>query len=336
MNDEEFFSKLKKQKLNRIRQSQFNKYIEVFNHIYQNHSLRQTCKDLDMSLGAVSKAISVLEDIIGNKLFIRSGRSGLIPTQEAVRFNELTDKMMDWYSNIANTFVNNNVVKNDNVVKLEQEKKDIKIAYHPLAFGTYILPAVELIKDKNINYSFFCKDRDEALNGIISGEYDLIMYPLEGRDIAYLQNFCHCERIGEYELCLFFNKKHEYANMSEEYFTWDDIKNINIEPNDRKAKLKTYSDVINSKYQFQNVIYSADFASLYYGLKFNKWVVGCGIEFKDYFDCDEFKIKKVKNMHNCFFSVINWYTIYKPDMKKYVNKLINNIQSIYFSKLSKE
>ena len=333
MNDEEFLNRLTKQKLNRIRQTQFNKYIEIFNNIYKNHSLRQTCKEMNISLGCASKAVEILESIIGSKLFIRSGRAGLIPTIEAIKLNEMSNKMMDWFKNIATSFTNNNLnLDKQNIINNKQKQcKEIRIAYHQLAFGTYILPAINSIGDKSIKYSYYLKDRDDAINALLSDKLDIIMYPLEGRDIAYLQHFCHCERIGEYELCLFFNKQHEYANMNEEYFTWEDIKKINIEPQNKRSKLKTYEDVIDSNYNFHDVISTSDALSFYYGLKYNKWVVGCGKEFKYYFDCSDFKIKKVKNMRNCYTSNVNWYIIYKKDNKNLTNivEMIKNIKAIY-------
>ena len=346
--DDSFLQKIKTKKINRIRQSQFNKYINIFNNIFQTHSLRNTCKDMNISLGGASRAIDILEETLGVQLFIRSGRNGLIPTQDAIKLNELTDRMLDWLDNIATSFTNTKNTtqnKNQNLTLNQQNniftktnhitqnnQTTIRIAYHPLAFASYILPAIKEINqnyDNCIKFSFSMLDREDAINAILSDEVDIIMYPLEGRDIGFLNNFCKCERIGEYDLCLFFNKDHEYAKMKEEYFDWDDIRKINIEPKNKKFKFKTYEEIINQQYNFNNII-TTDLLSLYYGIKYNMWVFGAGIEFAEQFNCSNFIIKHIKKM-KIFNTIQHWYIIHKNENNIY-KQFINYISTSFSTK----
>ena len=313
MEEERFLEKLKQKRFNRLSNVHIRKYIDIFISLLKTENLRQTCKEKDISLGTASKAINILEEILGSKLFVRKGRKGLLATTEAFKFKEYADKINNVLQITAEAFTGGKIDNADNTNNNQQQqqaKKLIRIACHSLAFQPYILPAIEKIKQKyDIIADFTIIDRDLAMNKLLSNEVDLIMYPIEGRTLAYAERFLKCEYIGEYELCLFFNKKHPLADVPEEKFTWNMIRTLNIEPNNKKFRFTTYEEIINCKYDFSYTIRTADFLALYQGVMNNLWILGVGKEFKKIFNCDNIVYKEGKKMP-AFSTKIDWYCMY--------------------------
>ena len=323
------------------------KYIDIFLSLLETKNLRQTCKEMSISLGTASKAINTLEEVLEVRLFIRQGRNGLLATTNALKFKEYTEKINNILKITTEAFTDTieektstDAIRNIQQKNQAKEKKLIKIACHNLAFKNYILPAIkELNKDNDYYFNFSILDRDDAINQMLSNKIDLIMYPIEGRLFAFLQQNCSYELIGEYDLCLFFNKNHPLANKPIEGFTLDDCKTLNIEPNNKKFLLQTYNEILDIQYpQFNFSTTTPDIMSLYSGLKENLWVLGLGSELKNIFDLDDIIIKKVKN--NKIFSITtNWYCLYnKTDeqVKKDIRMIINNIKKYYAGRLLKE
>ena len=349
MEEERFFEKLKQKRFNRLSNVHIRKYIDIFISLLETKNLRQTCKEMSISLGTASKAINILEEILGSKLFVRKGRKGLLATIEAFKFKEYADKINNVLQITADAFTNSNIDNADNANNNQQqkhtnnhqqhkEKQLIRIACHSLAFKSYILPAIkELNKNNDYCFEILILDRDYGINQMLSDNIDLVMYPIEGRNFAFLQQQCCCELIGEYNLCLFFNKNHPLANKPIEDFTLDDFKSLNIEPNNKHFLFQTYNEIMGTKYRsFNYSTHTSDIHLLKYGLDENFWVLGLGIEFSEIVNCQNYIVKAVKN--NSIYSLsINWYCCYnkKNNILRNIEKLIKLIQDNYEGRLSK-
>ena len=296
------------------------KYILIFESLYSTNSVSKTAKELNLNISTISICLKKKKKIINKKLFIRCGRNNLTHTDFCEDFFKTSLLFLETLSQL-----------NLDTMQNEDKNRNIRIFCHPLMSDYYLM---EIFKDKkNIDYvaSIDVGDREDSFQKLKNNETDLIIFPMEWSDLKQNKDIYKIETIRPYNLKIIMNKKNKFANMYEEYITWEDIKQMKLMPRNKNSQLNTGFLMLNNNYKKQLFTHSGELYLLYLGIKNNLWSVCAGEEFEKIFDCSEFKIKDHKSMEQVMFSV-NWVAMYSKTlnetMNKKIQKLLEMIRSI--------
>lgn len=301
---DDFIEKIIQQKQNRISKLNINKYITIFESLYQTHSLIKTAQQLNMNISTISICLNNLENLIGENLFIRHGRNGIEITKVGHKFHSIASHITRNFEQITDNFISK--------IKTQQihHTNIIKIFCNTLMANYYLIRIIPFLNKKVKNCSFYIEigDREEGLKKLQKEETDIILFPMEWDDIFYYKNNFTIENIKPYNMELFINNQHKMANIYNDSITWDDLNEMQIMPINEKSRLNTANHMltnINSNY----ITSSTDLMFLYEGIKQNLWSVGIGEEFAKLFDCSNIKIKQLSKAIRVQFSIF-WFAIY--------------------------
>ena len=298
-------------RLNKINSLNINKYLNIFEELYQTCCLRTTATKLHISPSSISQALKKLENALESSLFKRHGPNGMSPTEEANTLHLYAKQIVLTVSSIGESF---------NLKKLNER---INIVCHILAPKKYIFPAI-----KNINTISHLKvnvgDRDKCIQQLLSGQADIMVYPLEIQQIAYLQTNFIIKEARPYNICLYLNKQHPLANKSENEIDWNILKQLNIAPSTQKTRIDSYSKILTNLDQGMVITETSDLSLLYEGLLNNYWCLGYGEEFQEYFDCRNISIKNSNN-NTGVKAYLKWCVCYNKK-QNHLDEIANIIQ----------
>ena len=324
--DNELYEKIKRRLNNRIIHTNFIKHIEIFELLYKTLSVRATAKELDISVGSVSSSLTKLEDIVGQPLFNRCGRSGLKIRTVATELHNISVRLKE----LINAMVSEMVFKDNS----SYENKNIKIGAHPLFLSVYIdkiTKSINLASNNSMHSFLNVLDREICINALRNNEIDLGIFPTELRELNSLSVYFNIQQLAPYHLTLYVNKRNKLANINNNLITWQDLNQLNVMPCNKHSRLATAQlmlvDNPNKGYKFSTN--SFDLALLYSGLKNNLWSVVVGEEFEKLFDCTNFAIKRQDKNTTIQYSA-NWFALYRKSNKKtdIINKIVENLKEL--------
>ena len=307
-------------KLNKINSFNLNKYLNIFENLYQTCCLRKTAKNINISLGSVSQTIKKLEKALMTSLFKRKGKNGMEPTEEA--------KILHTYAKQLILTINS-IGENFNIKVLDER---ISIVCHILAPKKYVFPAIKNM-DTKTNFKINVGDRDECIKQLLSGKADIMVYPLEAQQIANLQSNFIIKETKPYNMCLFLNKQHTLAKKSEKEIDWNALKHLNIAPSTQRTRVDTYARILTNMDQGEIITETSELFLLYEGLCNNSWCLGFGEEFKEYFDCKDISIKN-SNKNTNVKAYLKWCICYNKKQQK-LEKIAKLIEQCFEKKKTK-
>jgi DNA-binding transcriptional LysR family regulator len=310
----ELYEKIRQKLNNRIIHTNFIKHIEIFESLYKTLSVRTTASELKISIGNVSNTLAKLEDIVGQPLFNRCGRSGLKARTIAIELHNISIKL----KNLIDTMVDGMVFKDNN----PHENKIIKIGAHPLFLSVYlnnITKSINLASNCFIHSFLNVLDREICLNALRNNEIDLGIFPTELRELNSIGNLFEIKQLKPYHLTLYINKENKLANVNRSLITWEDLNKLNIMTCNKNSRLTTAQLMLeegpNKRYNF--LTNSFDLSLLYSGLKNNLWSVAIGDEFEKLFDCKHLAIKRQDKKTTIQYSA-NWFAYTGKQIKKQI------------------
>jgi len=296
----------------RLLNSNMVKLVAVFKVVYQTRSLTKATKILLKTKSVISRNISQLEYIFGEKFFERKGCVGLVPTKAGDRFYLYAERIENSYNIVTKKSSNHG----ENV---------LKICIHPLGIK-YLL---SFLKKNNLFKIYIdSKNRDDAFNDFINDEYDILLFPC---DNAFISNINDDEiafdKFLRYEMCLYMHKNNVFANLSDDKISWKILQQMNIVPVNRKMTFDLYFSLLYQQ-NFLLSLSSLDLFILKFGLEHNLWISGLGKEFMSYINNKNIICKKLDPC-NAVTTDIYWYFFYKKNNLNvnYIKNTVLNIKS---------
>lgn len=287
------------ERLNAALWPSLSKCMNVFDCVYSTLNMRKAAQLLHMSLGAISYNIKTLEETLGMKMFARRGRNGLVVTDDGRKLHDYAKQMKTFNKQVVDTF---------DAVEIDQNV--IKIVAHPLAMPMYVMPAIAKVDKSKLDYSIdlSIKSRDDALEDVLSGKADIAVYPLEWSQVSQYQDVVDFVKVAPYDVFIYMNKNTFEAKLKDKDVTWHLLKQLNIEPINKKAQFYTAKNFVKKTMDVYRdwTTNCTDLPMLYAGIKLDKWVVGVGNEFEKMFDCSDFVKHEVSQSVDTGI-VTNWF-----------------------------
>ena len=303
-----------------------SKCINVFECVYTTLNMRKAAQQLNMSLGAVSYNINKLEDALKMKTFTRRGRNGLVATNEGKKLHDYTRRIK----------ASNRQIK-DTLDECEVDRNIVKIVAHPLAMPMYVMPAIAKIDKNKFDYSIdlSIKSRDDALEDIMSGKVDIVVYPLEWSQVSQYQDTIDFVKVAPYKLMLYINKANKEKISSGNNVTWQDLQSLNLEPINKKMQLYTAKDFLKMRKEKPKCKTDCiDIIALYRGIQENLWSVSIGDEFEKLCDCSNINKKEIY-LKSDIGIIANWFVCSSKKSEQDVTKyLVENIKTEMLTKIS--
>ena len=288
-----------------------SKLISTFSAVYESKSITKASICLKKTKSTISRDIAQLEYLCKKQLFVRNGCQGISPTQYADIFYFYAKQINDIYKIITEKFLHN----------IHDDKK-INFCCHPLG-AKYV---ISCIKRTKMNIEIFTDSKRDALNGLVSEKYDIILFPYDNQELASMDGILfYIKPIKSYNLCLFLNKCNNFANINENSITWNEVKSMNIVPLNRKAAFNFYLSVLSEK---QNITSTTtfDLNLLKQGIDNDLWVACVGEEFYDFCDKKNTVVKKLVHAKNIFLES-NWCVCCKNKYLSRVSNIIDDLKS---------
>lgn len=301
--------------------AKFNAQIGVFKSLCSTFNMRMTAKSMHISLGGVSYRLKTIEKLLGVKLFVRKGRSGLI----------LTDEGKELQKCVKTGFFS----KEQSSDTEDHDKNVIRISAHPLASPVYVVPAIK--KFANVGngemVNIIIAGRENGLAGLLAHKVDILVYPLEWSSIAYYQNDVDFIKVKPYNLVLYMNKKNIFSNKKIDELTWNDAMKMNIVPRNENVQFSTANSFLNSKNdnkESKMTTTCIDTPTMYKGLIENTWTMATGDEFEKIFDCSKLISKRISSRQEELGIVVNWFVCTRKDKandnrEAHLKKIANQI-----------
>ena len=289
---------------NDISNVNIDKMVHIFNTLYDTRSITKTAQLCFKTKSTISRSLSLLENIIGEKLFVRNGCRGLSLTEAGERFYFYSKQITELHKSLSEHFSYDN---NNNV---------INICLHPLGIE-YIL-TLDSLKNRSVN--LFIENRSSAMNNLFSNKYDLIFFPYENTELSKINTLVfYIDVIKPYNLCLFLNKQNTYAEVDEKDIDWHTFNNMHIVPIDNEISFNSYIPILSKKNKCLNIS-SLDLNLIKYGVLKDLWIAALGEEFKKLFIHKDVAVKELRKC-NHIYQHIYWCVCCK-------NNALNKLQDI--------